>query len=120
MRTSYYQSKRIDPAKQAVVQTSVGHPRWGTQPEIECALLAPPEEILGLGESDYTRAYVEHLEKIGVDAIRAELAECVRLAGDREPLLCCFEALKKPGQFCHRRIFAWWWHKKTGEIITEL
>jgi hypothetical protein len=120
MKTSYYQSKKLDPKKHLVVQTSVGNTRWGTQPEWESELIAPPESILGMAQTPYTRAYIAHLEKIGVEALRAELKELNEAAGKREAVLCCFEALKKPGQFCHRRIFAWWWHTETGETIQEL
>jgi len=122
MKTSYYQSKKLNPAKHLVVQTSVGSPRWGTQPEWETELIAPPEEILGLEEMPYTKAYVRHLESVGIAAIRAEMEQLEAEASKtgREVVLCCFEALKKPGQFCHRRIFAWWYHKQTGISTPEL
>jgi hypothetical protein len=120
MKTSYYQSKRIDPKKHFVVQTSVSSARWGAQPEMLLEVLQPPEEILGLEIFPYTRAYTAHLESMGVREIRMSLDIAKDHAGKREVLLCCFESLKKPGQFCHRRIFAWWWHKKTGEFIPEL
>ena len=123
IKTSYYQSKRLDPTKQFLVQTSIGDPRWGARPEWETEHITPRPEVLALadkGETAYTRAYVAQLESIGVEAIRAELEQLKAEAKGREIVLCCFEALKKPGQFCHRRIFAWWWHTKTGETIAEL
>ena len=125
LATSYYQSQKLDPAKHLVVQTSIGSPRWGKQPEWESELVTPAPEVLALaeqGEMIYTRAYVAQLEKIGVDAIRAELNElsAAAEAENKIAVLCCFEALKKPGQFCHRRIFSWWWATKTGENIAEL
>lgn len=125
MKTSYYQSARLDPKQHLIVQTSIGNPRFGKQPEWESELITPPQSVLDLapqGEMVYTRAYVAHLDQIGVPAIRAELKQLeseAKKAG-REPVLCCFEALKKHGQFCHRRIFAWWWNKNTGETIAEL
>ncbi|MDB6017693.1 MAG: hypothetical protein JWR19_2182 [Pedosphaera sp.] len=121
--TGYYQSKKLDPAKHLVVQTSIGNPRWGAKAEWETELITPTPEVLELadsGEMAYTKAYVAQLEKIGVPAIRAELEQLTKAAAGREVVLCCFEALKKHGQFCHRRIFAWWWHTKTGETIGEL
>ena len=36
------------------------------------------------------------------------------------PVLLCFEALKKPGESCHRRMFAEWYEDKTGRAILEL
>ena len=98
-----------------MVKISQGYPRFGRQPDWESELLFPPESILGLPEMPFTRAYLAHLDQIGVPAIRAELAEL-----PVDAMLCCFEALKKPGQFCHRRIFAFWWARQTGQVIAEL
>ncbi len=123
MLTSYYQSKKLDPAKHLIVQTSIGDPRWGAKPEWETELITPEPEILATadkGEMFYTRAYVAQLERHGAEAIRKELNDLEAAKGGREVILCCYEALKKPGQFCHRRIFAWWWHRETGEAIPEL
>lgn len=122
MKTSYYQNKKLDATKHLVVQTSVGEPRFGTMPEWEMDSMKPPEELLGLPEKEYTKAYVAHLESIGFEAFRNELAELrdEAVKTQREVVLCCFESLKKPGQFCHRRIFAWWYHKQGGIFIEEL
>lgn len=125
MKTSYYQNRKLDPKKHLIVQTSIGDPRWGARPEWETEHITPTPEVLATadqGETIYTRAYLKQLDAIGVEKIRAELQELETEAkkDGREVLLCCFECLKKPGQFCHRRIFAWWWHTKTGETISEL
>ena len=124
MKTSYYQSKLLDTAKHLVVQTSVGEPRFGTQPEWEMETIKPPVAILrgGLDQAAYTAGYIAHLETVGVPAIRAELDQLQGEASKtgREVVLCCFESLKKPGQYCHRRIFAEWWAGKTGQAIPEL
>jgi hypothetical protein len=61
MKTSYYQSPKLDPARHLVVQTSIGDPRFGTQPEWEMETIVPPRAILGLEQSPYAAAYVAHL-----------------------------------------------------------
>lgn len=32
----------------------------------------------------------------------------------------CFEDLTKDGEWCHRRMFAEWWQRKTGMKVEEL
>jgi hypothetical protein len=133
MKTSYYQSKKLDPKKHLVVQTSLGNPRFGKQPEWETELITPEPAVLevakrGGSEFEYTKAYAAQLDRHGVKAIKVELlqlenealATAVRDKMDRprEVVLCCFCGPKKP--YCHRRIFAWWWHKQTGKTIDEL
>ena len=122
MKTSYYQNKALDAKKYLVVQTSIGAPRFGTMPEWYMETMMPPEAILGLQVTPYTEAYIAHLEKQGVEQFKNEFVELEAEAAKtgREVVLCCFESLKKEGQFCHRRIFADWWLRQTGEVIPEL
>ena len=35
-------------------------------------------------------------------------------------VLCCYEDVRKPGEWCHRLVFAEWWLQRTGEMIEEL
>ncbi len=124
MRTSYYAAAaKLDRQKHFLVRTSLGSPRFmkcdAAMPE-----LMPRREFLELGEADYRPAYVAMLEKIGVPALKRRFAEIAKLAGNKEIVLLCFEALRPDqiaeGQFCHRRMFADWWREKTGERIDEL
>lgn len=45
--------------------------------------------------------------------------ELHRLAGKEEPVLLCWEPLKKPGEWCHRRIAAEWFEKALGVEVAE-
>jgi hypothetical protein len=124
MKTSYYQNKKLNPKKHMVVQTSNSRPRFGAQPEWDSDMLMPPIPLVraahhGLSQAEFTRQYLAHLERVGLPTIRAQMDRLAELAGAREVVLCCFEALNKPGQYCHRRIFAEWWQDKTGETIAE-
>lgn len=38
----------------------------------------------------------------------------------KDIVLLCFEDLTKPGEWCHRCVFAEWWQNKTGQKINEL
>lgn len=68
-----------------------------------------------IGEEAYTRIYRAQLERIGLEEIQAQLTR--KAEGDKPLVLLCFE---KPGEFCHRRIFAAWYLEKTSQEVPEL
>jgi hypothetical protein len=130
MKTSYFQNPRLIAAQKAgavaVVQISNGAPRWGARPDFHLECLMPPVEIVeaahagAMTEADFARLYTAHLDTFDEGEIAAAILDLAAQAAPRDPVLCCFEALKKPGQFCHRRMFADWWTAKMGERIEEL
>jgi hypothetical protein len=105
----------------APVRISIGHPRWKLGYELTgaCKLLMPTRDMLKLDEPTYRALYLGMLEKAGVDAIAEDLARLCP-AGAPGLVLLCFEDLTKPGEWCHRRIFADFWLEKTGEGVPEL
>jgi len=42
------------------------------------------------------------------------------LAGDHEPVLLCHEHLRKPDDWCHRRMVAEWFEEKLGVKVPEM
>jgi hypothetical protein len=119
MLTSYYACPKIDSAVHAPIRISIGNPRF-RRPYKDAGrilALAPDRAWLGLPREQYEPLYVAKLEQLDLDLIRADIA---RLAGTRIPVLLCFEHLAKPGAWCHRRMFAAWWERKTGEMVGEL
>jgi uncharacterized protein YeaO (DUF488 family) len=129
IHTSYYQNKRLIAAQKAgtlaVVQTSNGPPRWGAKVDWNIEALFPPLALVhaahagAISQAAFETLYTKHLDDQAADIIDA----LRRLESELAPVelvLACFEALKKPGQFCHRRMFAAWWKSKTGETIPEL
>ena len=42
-----------------------------------------------------------------------------KLAGGSEPILLCWEPLKKPGEYCHRRMLAKWFEDALGVVVPE-
>jgi len=42
-----------------------------------------------------------------------------QLAGGEEPILICWEPLKKPGEWCHRRMVAEWFEERLGVTVPE-
>ncbi len=119
MKTSLYKNRALADKRYAVIRISLGHPRWRTPYKMAGVLpeLAPTRDMLGMTQAAYRKRYLKLLDALDIDAVRVRIAE---IAGDREPVLCCFEDLSEPDKWCHRRMFADWWTAMTGEPIEEL
>lgn len=121
MKTSYFGSKLIVPDRHIAVRISRGYPRFKIDYKpIPVEQLWPSRAMLDTlrgKREEFTTAYVDLLETQGFDAIQRVLREVQATAPDRELVLLCFE---KPGDFCHRSLFATWWQGHTGERVDEL
>jgi len=105
------------------VRFTAFYPRWGLPYQLagNAKLIAPPRAIIKLDREPYTPLYIASIEAAGVEAIRGELRTLTGAYPAGMPIvLLCFEKLSKPGAWCHRRLFAEWWHGKTGEVVAEL
>jgi hypothetical protein len=120
MNLSYYQSPKLKAAGLPVVQISNGAPRWGEKPVAKLELVCPPIEIVhtGLDEAAFRRKYIAHLDSVGAPAILKAIGE-LRAAHGETLCFCCFEALKTPGQFCHRTMLGKWLARH-GVTVAEL
>ena len=120
--TSYYASKLIAPSGLVPVRTSLGHPRWKLPYDLSerCPLLMPMRSMLGLEEAAYRERYRELLDHRGLDQIAAELVAISDKHGGADLVLCCFESLRKPCEFCHRRMAASLIEERTGLAVPEL
>ena len=82
-------------------------------------ILQPPLKILNAKSIlDARKIYIEHLENVGVNDIKYELA----MQGKKDFALLCYEKhldIIEGTKFCHRRFFAAWWESKTGIVIPE-
>lgn len=122
LATSRYQSADlILDSRLAPVRITLGHPRFRLGYELagNCRLLAPTREIFGLEQEGFTRRYLKLLERRGVDQIRVALDEIAGSTPAPGLVLLCFENVLA-GEFCHRRLFADWWVRNTGEPVPEL
>ena len=96
-------------------------PRFPTKYRIsgDIRQIAPPGYLWN--ENDRARfrePYFKHLEKTGYPVIGAIIQEY--LNEGKDVVLCCYEDVRKPGEWCHRLVFAEWWLQRTGEMIEEL
>jgi hypothetical protein len=119
MYTSYY--GLVDTLKEykiKMVCISFTKPSW--LPWIdEIGILAPPPNLIY--ESSILKMrkeYIAHLENVGVDEIKYQLA----MRGRKNFALLCYEKysdIVSGNKFCHRRLFASWYNQKTGIEIPE-
>jgi hypothetical protein len=103
------------------VRISLGQPRFWPQeiPESRTVPeLQPRGWYLRADPTEFERAYQAQLARYGVDAISARLETISREFSADVLVLCCFEVLTKSA--CHRRDFASWWHRQTGESVEEM
>jgi len=116
--TSYYAVAK--PEMGVLVQASVGRPRFFKH-AMEVAEILAPWGILGTTDDKeaYRRLYLARMDDHREEVIQTILDIQRRHPGQRVVILC-YENIRKPGQWCHRRIFAEWWLKNTGETVDEL
>lgn len=122
--TARYGNKTLREEGYYPVGISIGTPKFplGYELREQCYALAPKGYMLKMEYEPYCEAYFKKLEDIGVDKIIGIVQRLDRKAQDEDKslVLLCFEDIRKPEQWCHRTLFADWWQRKTGEIITEL
>lgn len=80
--------------------------------------LAPTRAMLNslIPQEEYTKMYREQiLSKVSLDTLREDLSIITRGQNVDVALLCW----EKPGDFCHRHLFAEWMKEMTGYEIEE-
>lgn len=119
--TSRYSNPELKTGNYTAVRISLGTPKWpiGYNLDAEMPDLMP-FGLLNKFEryEDFERAYFARLNQKGVQRILSQLQRFERLGKD--VVLLCYEDIRKPDDWCHRRTFADWWLKTTGEAIPEL
>lgn len=116
------------------VRCSYGFPRYRLNYQVVAALpeLTPKQDYLFADLAVYNRRFFGQLDAVGPHGFEL-LFEQLRDrydVGDRRLVFLCFEQLgdrKKDGRInksrsegCHRRGFAAWWQRLTGQTIPEL
>lgn len=119
--TSRYQNRELNSGNYTVVGVTRGAPKFSLGYTLSGNIMeiAPPGWLFNEYNRDvFTRKYRQNIEKIGVKRILDILNGYTALGKD--VVLCCYEDVRKPCEWCHRQVFAEWWMEKTGEIIKEL
>ena len=122
--TARYQSPGIVPSGLAPVRITLGAPRFplGYKLAGDVRRLSPPPETFRkpyLLPDPFRLVYRAKLDALGVANVAAKLDE-VRQESGADPVLLCFEDVRAGRDWCHRLVFAEWWHDQTGETVLEL
>ena len=119
--TSRFSNKELESGKYTVVGVVRSMPKFPVKYHIsgDIIQIAPPGYLWNENDRERFRApYFSHLERSGYPAIRRMIQNY--MDAGKDVVLCCYEDVRKPGEWCHRLVFAEWWHNKTGERIEEL
>lgn len=81
--------------------------------------IAPPGYLFNVYSREvFTPKYFEHMDKQRIGVVQVFLNEY--LSRGKDLVLCCYEDVRIPGEWCHRLVFAEWYEKQTGVKIEEL
>lgn len=109
----------IVPSGLAPVVTSVGLPKFPLDYRIvdRVGMLCPFGLLDIDDEDEFTRLYIERLDRYGPTKILRVLTGIARREQAAGVVLLCFEPV---GQFCHRRLLAEWLEEAGAGPVREL
>jgi hypothetical protein len=104
------------------VRTTITAPRWKLPYELRHKIMeiAPDKAFLRAPKPEFTARYFAKLDEVTPAWLIEVMTRIAGQAGDGRLVLLCFEDLTKPGEWCHRSLFAEWWLDKTGEQVREI
>lgn len=118
--TSRYANPLLKSGDYTVVGITRGAPKFPLKYKLAGNIIeiAPPGYLFNVYDrAKFTPPYFMHMDRTGAERIQRILDS---YANETPLVLCCFEDVRKPGEWCHRLVFAEWWLKRTGEMIEEL
>ena len=110
----------FDPAWGVPVRTSVGEPKWWPEPLAHLRRVAPYGLREVTDQDEFARLYFERLDNAGPEAISDRLIALSATHQGRPLVLLCFEDLRRPGAWCHRRLLAAWIERNLCFAVPEL
>lgn len=119
--TSRFSNKELETGNYAVVGVVRSMPKFPVKYQIKGNIIqiAPPGSLWNENNREKFKApYYKHLEQAGYTVIAEIVNEY--LENGKDVVLCCYEDVRKPNEWCHRLVFAEWWYEKTGQKIEEL
>lgn len=119
--TSRFSNPELRTGKYTVVGIVRGLPKFHLGYSLAGNIIefAPPGYLFN--ENDravFTRKYFRHMDIIGKDRAKELLRPYSLL--EKDIVLCCYEDVRIPDEWCHRLVFAEWWQARTGTAISEL
>lgn len=106
------------------IQISNSRPKYRLNYELRFAMkgLAPKWSLIkaNLPHADFESRYREALDLLDIDHLKRLFEQAAEVGGREDLVLLCFENTLKPGNWCHRDMFARWWTDRTGEQVQEV
>ena len=116
--TSRYSNPELKTGNYTVVGITRGAPKFPLRYTLAGNIMeiAPPGYLFNeYNRERFTPPYFQHMDRVGT----ARIAQILQHYEDmgKPVVLCCYEDVRKPGEWCHRLVFAEWWLQRTGEMI---
>jgi hypothetical protein len=121
--TGRWGSYREWPPGVVPIRISIGLPRFLpriTKSSAHISDLMPWGLFKITDRAEFTERFRRRLDAKGPELIQQQFDYLHEAYAGRILMLCCYEDLRKPGEWCHRLTFAEWWHDRTGEVILDL
>ncbi len=119
--TSRFSNPELKTGKYTVCGIVRGMPKFplGYAVDENIIQIAPPGYLFNVYDrAIFTPRYFEHMDRQRFGVIQAYLNEY--LDRGKDLVLCCYEDVRIPDEWCHRLVFAEWYEKQTGIKIEEL
>lgn len=101
------------------VRSSLGEPKWMPGlPWFE--EITPQRWYLRKEWDEYVGHYRRQLDRHGPGKLAKKIEFLARQTGADTLVFLCYEKVSKPGNWCHRSMFADWWEERTGQKVYEL
>ena len=107
--TSRFSNKELETGKYTVVGVVRSMPKFLVKYRIsgDIIQIAPPGYLWNENNRErFREPYFKHLEKTGYPVIGGIIQ--AYLDEGKDVVLCCYEDVRKPGEWCHRLVFAEW------------
>jgi len=120
--TRYSSWQLIEESGLVPLGITVSLPRFRLRYELagSVGMLAPSGLLAIEDRAEFEAAYRARLDRIGIKMMLPVLRGFAEAYDAPGCVLCCYEDLAKPGEWCHRRLFADWWEERTGQAVPEL
>lgn len=121
MFTSRFSNPELYTGKYTVTGIVRGLPRFSLKYKLAGNIIqiAPPGYLFHENDRKiFTRKYFQYMDGQGIVLIQNLLD--FYLHRGKDVVLCCYEDVRIPEEWCHRLVFAEWYEKETGIRIEEL
>jgi uncharacterized protein (DUF488 family) len=105
-------AKRLEKEGVTPVCIAIGTPKWFSG--LNYKAVSPHGFMLSLSEEKYREEYRKILRGLSAEKVVSDIKTITGNA--KKVALLCYE---KPGEFCHRRMLAYWFEKELGIEVKE-